>query len=77
MSGGGRVFVGRVCTSKDMDGQLDVQHCEKWKDYIYILRCDYIACALVSMCSWTDWSLQEPTFFYNSQAAPIDRLLYL
>lgn len=73
----GGVFVGWVCTSEDMNGQLGVQHCEKCKDCIYILRCDYIACALASMCSWTDWSLKEPTFFYNSQAAPIDRFLYL
>lgn len=50
MLSGGRVFVGWVCTSKEMNGQLDVQHCEKCKDCIYILCCDYIACALVSIC---------------------------
>ena len=60
------------------NGQLDVQHCKKCKDYIYALRCDHIVLALVSMCSWSDWSLKEPTFIQLAiRPNPIDMYLCL
>jgi hypothetical protein len=47
------------------NGQLDVQHFEKCKDGVYAHFCAHVGRALVSMCSWSDWLLQNRLNSYD------------
>ena len=50
--------------SHNVIDQPGVKHREKHKDSVYVLRGDRVVWTSVSVCSWSDWSLQS--FIYSN-----------